>query len=84
MKNKTFNDLILVLLACIASIGLTAFSILLKNYDRFYLNLILTLLSAVLDLASLLLFYSAIKSSFKIKTELAIWVAGGSEMNPKE
>lgn len=80
MKNKTLNYLILVLLTCIASIGLTTLSILSKNNDRFYLNLIMILLSVILDFIGVLLFYGAIKSSFKLKTELTIWVAGGSAL----
>jgi len=76
MKNKTLNHLIYALLAGFASIGFTALSLLLKNIDRYYLDLIFLLLSSMMDVAILFFIYTAIKSSFKKHTELSIWVAG--------
>jgi len=76
MKNKALNHLIFALLAGFASIGFTALSLLLKNIDRYYLDLIFLLLSSLMDVAILFFIYTAIKSSFKKHSELAIWVAG--------
>jgi hypothetical protein len=76
MKNKPLNHLIFALLACFTSIGLTALSILLKNSERYYLNLIFLLLSSMMDLGILFFIYTAIKSIFKKHSELSIWVAG--------
>jgi len=76
MKNKTLNHLIYALLAGFASIGFTALSLLLKNIDRYYLDLIFLLLSSLMDVAILFFIYTAIKSSFKKHTELSIWLAG--------
>lgn len=76
MKNKTLNHLIYALLAGFASIGFTALSLLLKNIDRYYLDLIFLLLSSLMDVAILFFIYTAIKSSFKKNSELSIWVAG--------
>jgi hypothetical protein len=76
MKNKTLNNLIFALLACFASIGLTALSILIKNIDRFYVDLILLFISSFMDICILIFIYNAIKSIFKKNTDLSIWIAG--------
>jgi hypothetical protein len=76
MKNKTLNNLIFALLACFASIGLTALAILVKNIDRFYVDLIMVLIASFMDVCILLFVYNAIKSIFKKNTDLSIWVAG--------
>jgi len=76
MKNKSLNYLIYALLAGFASIGFTALSILLKNIDRFYVDLILVLLSSMMDVGLLLFVYVVIKSLFNKDSEIAIWIAG--------
>lgn len=76
MKNKALNHLIYALLAGFASIGFTAISILLKNIDRFYVDLILVLLSSMMDVGLLFFIYVAIKSLFNKDSEIAIWIAG--------
>ena len=76
MKNKTLNQLILALLACFASLGLTTLSILLKNNDLVHLDLIMLLLSTITDVLCLISVYFAVKSAFTHKSDLSIWVAG--------
>jgi hypothetical protein len=80
MKNKTLNNLIFALLACFASIGLTALSILIRNIDRFYVDLIMVLIASFMDVCILFFIYVSIKSLFKRTTELSIWIAGLSTL----